>query len=51
MPLFTDKKIDNGSLKIAIKSHFNENYPYKKYIDKKIRKKCVNTIVGIKKIY
>ena len=50
MPLFTDKKIDNGSLKIAIKSHFNENYPYKKYIDKKTWKNALTQLL-VSKIY
>lgn len=51
MPLFTDKKIDNGSLKIAIKSHFNENYPYKKYIDKKKYGKNALTQLLVSKKY
>lgn len=33
VPLFVNKKKDNGSLKIAEKSHFNESYPYKEFKD------------------
>ena len=35
VPLFVNKKKDNGSLKIAEKSHFNDDYPYKEFKDKK----------------
>lgn len=33
VPLLVEKKINNGSLKVAVKSHFNEDYPYKEFRD------------------
>lgn len=51
IPLLVDKKINNGSLKIAVKSHFNENYPYKEFRDTKRFGKNALTQMLVSKSY